>query len=824
MRIVFLLHILLVASTSLAQIGTTPTTRFNTMAEMVAATIPAINTNSQARITALVAGRVTANDGGGGIFYYVPGSTTATNLGTVFKPAGTTGRWLRDYSGAVDVKWFGAVGDGVTDDTTAIQAALNLIPNSGAVRLSRGVYVISSSLTFPGLTSGSHTNIAPVSFVGDGPLNSILLNKAPASTPTFVVNRRNSTIQDMGFIGHLNFPNVGVKYQENGHLSYLKNCWSYMNGDYIWLEKVHSVSVIECYGGGRDGLGAIANMYSTTGWTYASTNAFIKMSIPNGGFVNQINITDCKNEDNYWSVYTDQAGTGYFNNIQITGNQFESSTGGIYLKGSPGHGVYIVGNYLGEGSTTYSIQLDNVRGGVIGPNYIHSQDDPDKALSTIFLNDCPRMALFGQMDRLYITGASGGIVVNGFVRRIQDESTDKDTTYNNVQMTDVFTLPLRLINRQAGFGVWYSDTGTNTSLYPYIKAGDVVWKTTQAAGSSPGWVCNRASAVGALVQTVGAGPDPTVLTDYFYPTARDYRITITTGGATGTAIYKVEDKTAGGGAYADLVTGVTTTELAHLISDRFQIRWPTGVTYVLNDQWTLTAVVTALWEDIPTIGGFGAGSAASPSMRNATTDSTGWFFPTGTSISFASGGSTRATFWDGSSALKLFRAGESLTLQGVAVGDNIYQSWRNSAGTERGYFGFASGGDPSIFLVANEASGNLEFNSGNNGNINLTVAGSGRVRANTDVDVTTAGFGLRIKEGSNAKLGTAVLNGASPSSVVVSTTAVGASSRIFLTINTPGAAPGAVYVSARLAGNTFTITGPNTDTSTVAWMIVDPAP
>ena len=80
--------------------------------------------------------------------------------------------------------------------------------------------------------------------------------------------------------------------------------------------------------------------------------------------------------------------------------------------------------------------------------------------------------------------------------------------------------------------------------------------------------------------------------------------------------------------------------------------------------------------------------------------------------------------------------------------------------------------------------------------------------------------GLGVTEGTNAKMGTAVLVAGSK---VVSTTAVTANSRIYLTSNVDGGTPGWVRVSARTAGTSFTITSSSgTDTSTVAWVIVEP--
>ncbi len=72
-----------------------------------------------------LAGYHQPGDGGGGLFDWQPGATTAADGFLVFRPAATApgapGRWVRrlPYDGAVTFEMAGAVGDGTTDDWPA---------------------------------------------------------------------------------------------------------------------------------------------------------------------------------------------------------------------------------------------------------------------------------------------------------------------------------------------------------------------------------------------------------------------------------------------------------------------------------------------------------------------------------------------------------------------------------------------------------------------------------------------------------------------------------------------------------------------------------
>ena len=104
-------------------------------------------------VTPFVTGYYTDGDGGGGEFYGVTGASPGTyvdNGGTIIIPTGGNGSsaWLRIFDGLIDLRWFGAVGNGSTNDATAISNAITAASTTYGIVVSAGTYVVNSSQTF----------------------------------------------------------------------------------------------------------------------------------------------------------------------------------------------------------------------------------------------------------------------------------------------------------------------------------------------------------------------------------------------------------------------------------------------------------------------------------------------------------------------------------------------------------------------------------------------------------------------------------------------------------------------------------------------------
>jgi hypothetical protein len=95
-----------------------------------------LNTNKEINTTAIV-----KDNNRGGVFIYDGAQSGVNNGGTIFNG------WVRQYDGAVNVKWFGAKGDGLPedDDTIAFQAAIDFtsLSKSGVLDLVKGkTYIV----------------------------------------------------------------------------------------------------------------------------------------------------------------------------------------------------------------------------------------------------------------------------------------------------------------------------------------------------------------------------------------------------------------------------------------------------------------------------------------------------------------------------------------------------------------------------------------------------------------------------------------------------------------------------------------------------------
>lgn len=121
--------------------GTSSVRWFDTAADLASAA------GAANREVGLLLGYHVPGDGGGGVFYWDASSTAANNGGTVFAASGSSvGRWIRQFSGALDVRWFGTRANGGTsspsDDAPAIQAAISAVGSAGRLLIPEGNYFV----------------------------------------------------------------------------------------------------------------------------------------------------------------------------------------------------------------------------------------------------------------------------------------------------------------------------------------------------------------------------------------------------------------------------------------------------------------------------------------------------------------------------------------------------------------------------------------------------------------------------------------------------------------------------------------------------------
>lgn len=90
---------------------------------------------------------------------------------------------------SISVKRFGAVGDGVTDDSAAIQAAIDSLTSGGTVYFPRGTYRVNTGLT---------VDVNGVCLIGDGPASVIY---DPGNVLSLYIKASNVEVSRLKFLG-----------------------------------------------------------------------------------------------------------------------------------------------------------------------------------------------------------------------------------------------------------------------------------------------------------------------------------------------------------------------------------------------------------------------------------------------------------------------------------------------------------------------------------------------------------------------------------------------------------------------------------------------
>lgn len=186
----------------------------------------------------IILGHTTPGDGGGGTFYWNASSADADDNGITILPTGHVGngRWKREYSGPINIKWYGAGIGGY--DSGKIQAAINAVAAIG----SGSVYIPAGTYSCPNSGDSQLRIKSDIRILGDGMHNSILNFNDSVS-----VSRRDLLVTDSTGAFDIEIEGIGlngdwgtVNYTYRSHLMELsttgnvtiKNC-RFSNGRYM---------------------------------------------------------------------------------------------------------------------------------------------------------------------------------------------------------------------------------------------------------------------------------------------------------------------------------------------------------------------------------------------------------------------------------------------------------------------------------------------------------------------------------------------------------------------------------------------------------------
>ena len=256
-----------------------------------------------------VLGYYIKGDGGGGLFYWDSTSTEADNGGTIIQATGiTTGRWKRVFSGAVNVKWFGA-NTVRGDNEIPIQATIDYaISQNNCIIIPDGTFITTGKINTKGCAI-------------EGSINSII----SSTSSDYILY---TTYDKMLNLKNLKIEGDRTKVNQHGLYQDLDNTG-------VWHSRSHTFENLEVINCGLDGIHLtngceITNFESVIAYRCGRNGIRILGNPISDSPIEYLNFNNCKfhynGEENMYFQYIKKHVTVYNTDLSASGWDYINNT------------------------------------------------------------------------------------------------------------------------------------------------------------------------------------------------------------------------------------------------------------------------------------------------------------------------------------------------------------------------------------------------------------------------------------------------------------------------------------------------------------------
>lgn len=289
-----------------------------------------------------VLGYTSAGDGAGGEFIYNSASAATPVQGMIVQPSVGAGRWIRNYFGTIDVRWFGVVGDGVTSDQTAFQAALDYLAASGS---GNGYY------------SRPTLDIPPATYALTGGLvvkgNRIKINGNNAKLKATGAFSKIITVGDNTFNNPEQIEIAGLFLDSNSNADY---GLFVRDGAFCSFRNIvaNTALIANIAVDGTDNRANFGHVFDNC-LVGGTTRGYSFIANGNTAAFTDFNLVNCHAEGGTSLIYVD--GTGIYPQINVFGGWYENATSQVaYLKAANMNGY---GCTFENGNAVLDVYLTN---------------------------------------------------------------------------------------------------------------------------------------------------------------------------------------------------------------------------------------------------------------------------------------------------------------------------------------------------------------------------------------------------------------------------------------------------------------------------------